>query len=288
MSASAAAGLARGAPAMSRSIIKSNVALARELAWTQFKLKYTGSVLGYLWSLLKPLMLFSIMYTIFVVLFRQRAHEFAVQLLVGIVLFTFFTECTGTAMSSIAGNAGLIQKAYFPRWILVVASSMTAAMTFVINFVLIVAVAAPLGHMQLGLRSLAVIPLTVELYALALGLSLLLSSLFVFYRDLGHIWEILTQVLFYASAVVYPISVVQEFAYPHNGPHRGWILSVFFLNPLAQIVEDVRHAIVVPDAPTTASLVGPVAAVPILISLLLVVAGTVVFRRLAPIFAESL
>jgi ABC-2 type transport system permease protein len=283
MSASAATRLARGAPAAVASTMKSNAALARELAWTQFKLKYTGSVLGYLWSLLKPAMLFSIMYTIFVVLFKQRAHEFAVQLLVGIVLFTFFTECTGTAMSSIAGNAGLIQKAYFPRWILVVASSMTAAMTFLINFVLIVVVAAPLGHMELGLQSLAVIPLVVELYALALGLSLLLSSLFVFYRDLGHIWEILTQVLFYASAVVYPVSLVQSVS-----PHQQWVLPVFFLNPIAQILEDVRHAIVVSDAPTTAALVGPVAAIPILVSLFLVAAGVLVFRRLSPTFAESL
>lgn len=283
MSASAATGLARGAPAAVASTVKSNAALARELAWTQFKLKYTGSVLGYLWSLLKPAMLFSIMYTIFVVLFKQRAHEFAVQLLVGIVFFTFFTECTGTAMSSIAGNAGLIQKAYFPRWILVVASSMTAAMTFVINFVLIIVVAAPLGHMELGLRSFAVIPLIVELYALALGLSLLLSSLFVFYRDLGHIWEILTQVIFYASAIVYPISLVQSVS-----PHQKWVLPVFFLNPVAQIIEDVRHAIVVPDAQATATLVGPLAAVPILISVMLVVAGVLVFRRLTPIFAESL
>ncbi|HEX6539138.1 MAG TPA: hypothetical protein VF155_08165, partial [Candidatus Dormibacteraeota bacterium] len=154
-----------------------NAALIRELAWTQFKLKYTGSVLGYLWSLLKPAMLFGILYVIFVVLLRQRAHEFGLQLLVGIVFFTFFTECTGTAMSSIAGNAGLIQKAYFPRWVLVIASSMTAAMTFLINFTLIIAVAAPLGRVELGLRSLAAIPLVLELYVLSVGLSLLLASL---------------------------------------------------------------------------------------------------------------
>lgn len=277
MSVSTAIGRPASAPAAGARTLRSNFVLARELAWTQFKLKYTGSVLGYLWSLLKPAMLFSIMFTIFVVLFKQRANEFALQLLVGIVLFTFFTECTATAMSSIVGNAGLIQKAYFPRAILVVASSMTAAMTFVINFTLIVVVAAPLGHLHLGLRSLMAIPLVVELYLLALGLSLLLASLFVFYRDLGHIWEISTQVLFYASAVVYPITLV---------PSR--FLPFFFINPLAQIVEDVRHAVVIADVPSTAAVVGIGVLLPIAISLALFAGGVLVFRRLSPTFAESL
>lgn len=277
MSASSAVGLLRPSPAQRVSTLRKNTALVRELAWTQFKLKYTGSVLGYLWSLLKPAMLFGIMYLIFGVVFNQRANEFALQLLVGIVLFTFFTECTSVGMGSIVGNGGLIQKAYFPRAVLVVASSMTAAMTFLINFVLIVAIATPLGHLHPGLRSLAVIPLVLEIYLLALGLSLLLSSLFVFYRDLGHIWEILTQVLFYASAVVFPITLV---------PAR--FHALLFINPLAQIIEDVRHALVISVVPTTASSVGAVALIPIGISIGLFVIGALVFRALSPSFAENL
>lgn len=254
-----------------------NMALVREIAWTQFKLKYTGSVLGYVWSLLKPAMLFAVMYLIFSVLIKFRANEFPLQLLVGIVLFTFFTECTNVGLGSIVGNGGLIQKAFFPRWILVVASSMTAAMTFVINFFLIVAIATPLGHLHLGLRSLAVVPLVLELYLLALGLSLLLSSLFVFYRDLGHVWEILTQVVFYASAVVFPISIV---------PAR--FHALFFANPLAQIIEDVRHALVTDVIPSTFSSIGALALVPIGISLGLFALGALVFRALSPSFAENL
>ena len=254
-----------------------NVNLARELAWTQFKLKYTGSVLGYLWSLVKPLILFSIMYTIFVVLFHQRANEFALQLLVGIVVFTFFTDCVGAGMSSIAANGHLIRKAFFPRSILVIASSMTAAMTFLINMTLIVVIAAPLGHLHLGLRSLAVVPLVLELYVLALGLSLLLASLFVFYRDLGHIWEIFSQVLFYGSAVVYPATLV---------PAR-W-RDLFFVNPMSQIIEDVRHALVIPDVPWTVNYVGSEIAIPIILAIMLLGLGLVVFRRLTPVFAENL
>lgn len=257
--------------------LQRDAALTRELAWTQFKLKYTGSILGYLWSLLKPAMLFAILYVIFVQIFRQTAQEFAVQLLVGVVVFTFFVESTSSAMSSIVGNAGLIQKAYFPRAILVVASSLTASMTFVINLALVTVVATPLGHMHLGLRSLMVIPLVAELYVMALGLSLLLSSLFVFYRDLGHIWEILTQIIFYASAVVFPVSRV---------PERFRV--AFFLNPMAQIIEDIRHALVLPEIPSTVAVVGRNAAIPIAIAVLLLAIGIATFRSLSPSFAENL
>jgi ABC-2 type transport system permease protein len=276
MSATTAGGRAQPA-SQRREEFQRNVNLARELAWTQFKLKYTGSVLGYLWSLVKPLILFSIMYTIFVVLFHQRAHEFALQLLVGIVVFTFFTDCVGAGMSSIAANGNLIRKAFFPRSILVIASSLTAAMTFVINMTLIVVIATPLGHLSLGLRSMAVVPLVLELYVLALGLSLLLASLFVFYRDLGHIWEIFSQVLFYGSAVVYPATLV---------PAR-WT-GIFFINPMAQIIEDVRHALVIPDAPWTSTYVGAKIAIPIFLTVTLLAGGLVVFRRLTPVFAENL
>ncbi|MBV8529042.1 MAG: ABC transporter permease [Candidatus Dormibacteraeota bacterium] len=277
MSTTTAAGVLRPSRSERTATLRKNLVLVREIAWTQFKLKYTGSVLGYLWSLLKPAAYFGVLYVIFVKLIKFRADEFPLQLLVGIVLFTFFTECTNVGLGSIVGNGGLIQKAYFPRAILVVASSMTAAMTFVINFVLIVAIATPLGHLHLGLRTLAVVPLVLELYVLSLGLSLLLSSLFVFYRDLGHIWEILGQVIFYASAVVFPIAIV-----PVS------LRAVFFSNPLAQIIEDVRHALVVSDIPSTFSLIGAVALVPIGISLGLFVVGALVFRTLSPSFAENL
>lgn len=278
MSASTAVGLLRPLRSERMSTMAKNMALVREIAWTQFKLKYTSSVLGYLWSLLKPAMLFAVMYVIFVQVFKQTANDFAVQLLVGIVLFTFFTECTGVGLGSIVGNGGLIQKAYFPRWVLVAASSLTAAMTFVINLVLIVAIATPLGHLHPGVRSLAVIPLVLELYLFALGLSLLLSSLFVFYRDLGHIWEILTQVLFYASAVVFPIARV---------PAR-FLPPFFGINPLAQIIQDVRHALVTDAVPSVASSVGALSLVPIATSLGLFVVGALVFRALSPSFAENL
>jgi len=183
-----------------KSVFQRNVNLVRELSITSFKLKYTGSALGYVWSLIKPLMLFGIMFLVFSILLRvgKGDTDFPVQLLIAIVAWTFFTEATATAMNAVAGNGDLIRKAYFPRWILVVASTTSALLTFAINTTLVLVVTFALGDLHLTLRSLFVPLFYLELIVLVLGLSLLLSSLFVFFRDLGHIWEIVS--LFFSMA----------------------------------------------------------------------------------------
>lgn len=269
---------AAGAPA--RTSWHRNVNLTRELALTQFKLKYTGSALGYLWSLLKPTMLFGIMYAVFGFLFKlgRTSPNFPVQLLLGIVIWNFFAESTSTAMSSIASNGHLIRKAFFPRAILVVASSMSAAITFVINLALIIVVATPFGAMSLGWRSLAAPIFIAEIYVVILGLSLLLASLFVFYRDLGHIWEVASLVLFYGSAVVFPFSLIPGHTLP----------LIAAANPIAQVIEDLRHALVTPQVPWMVHLTGAAYLVPLAITALLGLLGVLVFRRLSPRFAEEL
>jgi ABC-2 type transport system permease protein len=256
--------------------------LTRELAVTQFKLKYTGSVLGYLWSLLKPMMVFAIMYAVFDRLLHagRTSDRFTLQLLIGIVIWTFFSETTVTAVNAIVVNGNLINKASFPRAILVIASSLTALMTFAINLSLIVVIAGAARQLSLGWHSLLAVPLLLELYALVIGISLILSALFVFYRDLGHIWEIFTQLLFYGSAVVFPLS---------RDILHGKV-ELVALNPVAQIIEDLRHALVTQDprVPWTATILGPAMAVPLLIVVMVLVIGVILFRRLSPHFSESL
>lgn len=258
------------------------VNLTRELALTNFKLKYTGSTLGYLWSLMKPLMYFGVLYVIFVDFFHQRQPEFPMELLLAIVTFTFFSECTSTALGSIAGNGHLVRKAYFPLSSLVVSQSLTALLTMTINFLLVVAIGVALGKLQLGIQTLVVPLLLVELYILSLGVGMLLASAFVFYRDLGHIWEVVMQVLMYGCGVVFPATSV---------PVR--LRYLFFLNPLAQIIEDLRHAVVTPDptkAPWSASMLASpeLLIVPLGLSLVVFAAGLFLFRALNPLFAESL
>lgn len=266
-----------------KSVFQRTLNLTRELAITQFKLKYTGSALGYMWSLVKPLLLFVIMYLVFSLLLKTGGADpdFPVELLLGIVIWTFFVESTTLAMNAIAGAGDLIRKAYFPRWILVVSSTASAALSFVINTLLVVVITLSLGKLHLSWVSLLAPLYYIELVVLVLGLSLLLSSLFVFFRDLGHIWEILSLVLFYGSAVVFPFVRIKNSVLQHLAG----------LNPVAQIVEDIRHTLVNAGphfTPSMASLLGPLVVVPILATLGVLLIGFVVFNRLMPKFAEAL
>lgn len=253
--------------------------LTRELALTNFKLKYTGSVLGYLWSLMKPLMYFGVLYVISTYLFHQRGDNWPLQLLLAIVIYTFFVECTSTSLGSVAGNGHLVRKAYFPLSSLPVSQSMTALLTMAINLSLIVVIGVALGKLDLGLRSVMVPLLLLELYIFSLGIGMLLASVFVFYRDLGHVWEVLTQVLLWGCGVVFPAQSLPV-------AWRPW----FFLNPLAQIIEDTRRAVVTPEAPWSANMLANqcMVVVPIGLSLTVFLAGLWVFRTLNPLFAESL
>ncbi len=266
-----------------RSVFQRNLNLVRELSITAFKIKYTGSALGYVWSLVKPLMLFGIMYLVFSILLKAGAgsYDFPVQLLVAIVVWTFFTEATTTAMNAVAGNGDLIRKAYFPRWILVVSATTSALLSFAINTVLVLIVTFALGQLHLTWISLLAPLYYIELIVLVLGLSLLLSSLFVFFRDLGHIWEILSLILFYGSAVVIPFELIRS--------HSIKLADFAGLNPIAQIITDLRHVLVAPDQiPSMAALIGPLAYIPIGLTVIVFVVGLMVFNKLTPKFAEAL
>ncbi len=252
--------------------------LVRELSITNFKLKYTGSALGYVWSLVKPLAYFGVLYVIFVQFFHQREDDFALQLLLAVVIFTFFAECTSAGLGSIAGNGHLIRKATFPLSALVIVTSVTALFTFLINLALVLIVALVAGKLQLDWDILAVPPLLIELYILSLGVGMILASVFVFFRDVGHVWEVISQLLIYACGVVFPAKRV-----PASLSH------IYFLNPLAQNIEDLRHALITPAAAWSVTITGPgIYIVALGLSVASFATGLLLFRRLAPHFAESL
>jgi ABC-2 type transport system permease protein len=117
-----------------------NRILLRELVITDFKLRYQGSVLGYVWSLLKPLMLFAIMYVVFIhfLRFGNGIPHFAVALLLGIVMWTFFTEATNQGMQAIVGRGDLIRKINFPKYIIVISGTVSALINFLLNLVVII------------------------------------------------------------------------------------------------------------------------------------------------------
>src|SRR5437868_2321876 len=185
---------------------KNNRTLLSELVRTDFKLRYQGSVLGYAWSLLRPLLLFAILYVVFVKFLKIGAGvpHYPVYLLLGIVIWNFFLEMTSQSLGSIVGRGDLIRKIRIPRWIIVLSSSISALINLFLNL-LVVVVFLFINHVDL-LRTILWLPLLiVEVYAFSLGLSLLLSAAYVKYRDVNYIWEVILQAGFYLTPIIYPI-----------------------------------------------------------------------------------
>jgi ABC-2 type transport system permease protein len=209
------------------------------IAGSEFKLKYAGSVFGYAWSIAKPLALFTVLYLVFARVFKLGAISdyYAVSLLIGIVLFGFFADATSLGMTSLVARESLLRKLVFPRVVIPMAATITAGLTFLVNAVVVAGFVA-WEQVTPRLDWLLVIPLLVELYGFALGLALILATLFVRFRDMGQVWELGLQLLFYASPIIYPIGFLPPFA-----------RDLVFLNPFTQVLQDIRALVLYPDLP---------------------------------------
>lgn len=256
--------------------------LLTELTKTDFKLRYQGSVLGYLWALLRPLLMFAILYIVFAKLlqFGNDIPHYPVYLLTGTVLWSFFTECSQQGIQAMVGRGDLIRKISFPKYIVTVSTTLTAVINLLINLVVIV-IFALINGVAPSFSWLLVLPLIFELYLLALGISFLLGSINVKYRDIGSIWDVLIQALFYAVPIIYPIAMVAETS--------TWAAKVILLNPIAQVIQDVRWSLITPATVTTSGFVGVWAELVAMgIVLVIFVIGALVFRKRSRFFAEEI
>jgi len=251
---------------------KHNWELIRELAVNDFKLKYNNSVLGYFWSLLKPLGLFGILYMVFSVFLRMGGGDknYPFYLLIGIMLWMFFYETTFLSMQSIVGKANLVKKIFVPKIIIILATSLTCLMTFLLNLAVFFIFMLVSGlHFHFNFIMLPVY--LVELYLFSFGLSLVLATLFVWFRDLAHIWEIVLQMMFYATPIIYPVSMI---------PVK--YQKVIFINPVAQMIQDVRSIVLGGgQAMSSYPWLAPVATV------ILMVFGLFIFNKKSKYFAEE-
>jgi ABC-2 type transport system permease protein len=257
---------------------KTHFNLIRELAFTDFKLKYQGSVLGYLWSLVKPLMLFLVLYVVFTRVFRlgDSIPHYPVYLLLGVVVWGFFTEMTAVSLGAIVGKGDLIRKVYFPRIVLVISGGITSLITFLLNLI-IVFLFIIFTHAEFSLKAPLFILLIIELFVLAIGVSLILSSLFVRFRDLSHIWEIILQAMFYATPILYPLSLVPS---PFN--------KIIMLNPAAQIIQDMRYLLVTQQTETGWMIMRPMFyIIPYILPFVILIFGYFLFEKSAAKFAEE-
>lgn len=261
---------------------KRNLVLLKELTKTDFKLRYQGSVLGYLWALLRPLMMFAILYIVFAKLLRFGGDipHYPVYLLTGTVLWSFFTECSQQGIQAVVGRGDLIRKISFPKYIVTVSTTLTAVINLLINLVVIV-IFALINGVTPSWTWLLVVPLVVELYLLALGIAFLLGSINVKYRDIGSIWDVIIQALFYAVPIIYPITMVAETSI--------WAAKIILLNPIAQVVQDIRWSLITPATTTTISFMNGWAELfAIGLVFIIFVIGALVFRKRSRFFAEEI
>jgi ABC-2 type transport system permease protein len=249
---------------------KQNRALLSELVRTDFKLRYQGSVLGYAWSLLRPLLLFIILYVVFVKFLKlgNGVPHYPLYLLVGIVMWNFFNEMTLQSTTSIVSRGDLIRKIRIPRWMIVFASSLAALINLGLNLVVVVL------FMPLALLAL------IEAYIFALGVSLFLSSLYVKFRDVSYIWEVVLQAGFYLTPILYPLSRINSLT----------LKKFMLLNPMAQAMQDVRYAAITHDTTTIHKLFkgGYDEFIPFVIVTLVLVGGVLYFKKESKYFAENI
>ncbi|MDO4978937.1 MAG: ABC transporter permease [Candidatus Saccharibacteria bacterium] len=255
--------------------------LLLELVKTDFKLRYQGSVLGYMWAIIRPLLMFGILYLVFSVFLRFGSDipHYPVYLLVGTVLWNFFTECTNQGIQSLIQRGDLLRKLSFPKWIVVVSATSTALINLSINLIVVV-IFALISGCSVSLLWLLVLPLVAELYFLALGIAFLLGSINVRYRDISSIWEVLTQALFYAVPIIYPLSMVTSTSMV--------AAKVLMVNPIAQILQDVREVLITDASTTSWELLGVAGLVPVALVVVVFMIGLLVFKHKSRYFAEEL
>jgi ABC-2 type transport system permease protein len=257
------------------------VHLTRTLAVSDFKLRFFGSVLGYFWQLMRPLLLFGVLYVVFTQAIKlgTSVRFYPAVLLTSIVLFTFFSEATSGAVSSVIDRENLVRKIQFPRLVIPTTVVLTAAFNLVLNFVVVLVFIFATGvHVT---KTWLELPVLVGILGLfAMGMAMLLSALFVRFRDVRPIWDVTLQILFYASPVIYAIETVDSATARH----------LIMLNPLGAIFQQVRHAVIDQNAPTAAAAAGgwQWLLIPAAIVIGSALLGFWVFNREAPRIAEEL
>ena len=212
----------------------------KELIWTlaktDFKLRYHGSALGYVWAILKPLLMFTILNFVFSSLFNAKGNGipyYSLQLLVGIILFNFFSEGTSAGMSSLLSKSQLVTKIYVPRWTIILASTLNSAMIFVMNLI-VIAFFFALNRFLPGFEAILLFAIfSIFTYIIILGFALLTAPFYVKFRDLAMIWEVLTTMLFYATPIVYSLQMMP-----------ASVQKIILLNPMAFIVHFTKEGLI--------------------------------------------
>jgi ABC-2 type transport system permease protein len=255
------------------------------LAWTlstlEFRLKFFGSVLGYFWQLMRPLLTFGVYYVVFTqfVDLDSGTKFYAPALLMGIMLYQFFAEATTGSVRAVVDRENLVRKISFPRIVIPLTVVLTALLNLAVNLIAVAAFMV-LSGVPLNAGLLVFIPMLALLVAFVFGLSMLLSALFVRYRDIEPIWSVVGMVMFYGTPILYTLEQVRI----------EWARDIIMFNPLAIVVQQLRHSLFDPSTPDAVTAIGGTGRLALALSgvALTVIVGFLYFNRQAPHVAEDL
>lgn len=260
--------------------IRRFTSLTFALAATEFKLSFFGSALGYLWSLMRPLLLFGVLYLVFtqVIRFGEGIKHYPVYLLASIVLFSYFSETTSKSVTCLVQRENLLRKMRFPRMVIPMAVSLNSLFNLGMNLIAVL-VFALISGVQPRWSWLELPFLVAILVVLSVGLAMLLSALYPRFRDLSPIWDVILQILFYATPILYVLSFLPD-EYER----------AFLANPIAVVLTEMRHAVLDVEAPSAVEAIGPDyrLLLPLGIVVGLFALGLWVFKRETPRIAENL
>ncbi len=234
-----------------------------------------------MWSLLRPLLLFVILYLVFAKVFNQgdAIPHYPVYLLLGIVLWNYFAEVTSGAVGAIVGRGDILRKINFPKYVIILAGSFSAFINLLLNF-LVIGIFMIFGKVGLTWHAIIVFPLIAELFIFSIALAFFLSSLYVKFRDVSYIWEVVMQAAFYATPILYALSIVPD-----------KYAKLLILNPMAQIIQDSRYVLVTTKTETVSQLYGGnilIWGIPLGVTLIIGVLAAMYFRSRSQYFAEEI
>lgn len=267
--------------------------LIYELVRKDLKVKYQGSVLGFLWSLANPLLVLIVYTIVFQYILKSTVPLFGLFLLSGLLIWNFFVSSVTSAATSITGNAGLVKKVPFPRSALPLASVGFAAVQAVLQFIVLFAALIILGKAPIRPAIVLIVPALIVVSVMTIGFSFLVAALTVRFRDTQHLLEVMMFAWFWLTPVVYPGGLVRKLL---GGGAAFW---AYFLNPMAPVVVSFQRAlygtVYYPNAPGELIMPSPhisfyfeTLAIGMIISSVVLVIGLVVFHRSAADFAEGL
>ncbi len=242
-----------------------------QLAWSDFKLRYKNSMLGYLWSLLEPLLMLLVLYEVFTNIMKNQIEHYQLFLFVGLILWGFLSRSTNSGMFSIVEKAGIVKKIYFPRDIFVISSCITALLMSIFESLVFIMFMV-FYRIPISINLVYAPLILIFLCAISLGLSLALSALNVFYRDVQFIWQVLLQIGFYLTPIIYSIDV-----FPTN--FQRFVL----LNPIARIIISARDTVIYSSPAKMEDLLYM-----LLSSIVFLVVGYIIFFRFESRFAEEI